>query len=66
MFRLVRLNEVQYAETEAQKNTLVEKGFIVDETAFNDDKPEKADGDEDKSEKADGGEKPTKRNKGGA
>lgn len=57
MFRLVRLNEVQYAETEAQKNALVEKGFIVDETAFNGDKPEKADGDEDK---------PKKRNKGGA
>ena len=56
MFRLVRLNEVQYAETEAQKNALVEKGFIVDETAFNGDKPEKAGGDD----------KPKKRNKGGA
>lgn len=66
MFRLVRLNEVQYAETEAQKNALVEKGFIVDETAFNGDKPEKADGDEDKPEKADGDDKPKKRNKGGA
>lgn len=66
MFRLVRLNEVQYAETEAQKNALVEKGFIVDETAFNGDKPEKADGDEDKPEKTDGDDKPKKRNKGGA
>ena len=66
MFRLVRLNEVQYAETEAQKNALVEKGFIADETAFSGDKPEKADGDEDKPEKADGDDKPKKRNKGGA
>ena len=66
MFRLVRLNEVQYADTEAQKNALVEKGFIVDETAFNGYKPEKADGDEDKPEKADGDDKPKKRNRGGA
>ena len=64
MVRLVRLNEVQYADTEAQKNALVEKGFIVDETAFSGDKPEKAD--EDKPEKADSEDKPKKRNKGGA
>lgn len=56
MFRLVRLNEVQYVETEAQKAKLVEKGFIVDETAFDGDKPEKSDGDD----------KPKKRNKDGA
>ena len=56
MFRLVRLNEVQYADTEAQKNALVEKGFIVDETAFNGVQPKETDG----------GDKPTKRNKGGA
>lgn len=56
MVRLVRLNEVQYAETEAQKDALIGEGFTVDETASSEAKPEKADG----------GEKPTKRNKGGA
>lgn len=32
MFKLVRLNEVQYTDSEYQKDRLVAEGFILDET----------------------------------
>lgn len=31
MFRLTRLNEIQYVETEAQRDKLIEYGFVLDE-----------------------------------
>ena len=33
MFRLTRLNEIQYVETEAQRDKLIEDGFVLDELA---------------------------------
>ena len=33
MFRLTRLNEIQYVETEAQRDKLIEDGFVLDKLA---------------------------------
>lgn len=41
MIRLVRLNEVQYVDSEFEANLLVDEGFVVEDLDDQDD-PEKA------------------------
>lgn len=41
MFRLVRLNEVQYAETEEQRNKLLSVGFVDEALPEPEKEPEK-------------------------
>lgn len=58
MFRLTRLNEIQYVETEAQRDKLIEDGFVLDELA--------SDVLQEDSEETDNVSKRRKRSKGGA
>lgn len=58
MFRLTRLNEIQYVETEAQRDKLIEDGFVLDKLA--------SDVLQEDSEKTDNVSQRGKRSKGGA
>jgi hypothetical protein len=58
MFRLTRLNEIQYVETEAQRDKLIEDGFVLDKLA--------SDVLQEDSEKTDEVSRRGKRSKGGA
>ena len=67
MFRLTRLNEIQYVETEAQRDKLIEDGFVLDELA-SDVLQEDSEEDvlQEDSEETDNVSKRRKRSKGGA